>query len=93
MIAEMPNAATAIPTFNKNPNLILFIIKLDIKVEIPTTNPPIILSLYLKLYFAPQLLHPKFKYPFQKAIKTTLDDKGVWHFSHFFMCIVLSGFD
>jgi hypothetical protein len=84
----MANAATAILTFNKNPNLILFIIKLEIKVEIPTTNPPIILSLNMKLYFAPQFLQAKSKYPFQKAIKTTLDDKGVLHFSHF-SCVLI----
>ena len=87
----MPNVAAAILTFNKNPKLILFIIKLEIKVEIPITKPPITLS--LNLYFAPQLAHAKLIYPFQNAIKTTLDDKGVWHFSHFFMCSILMDFD
>ena len=93
MIAETPNVAAAILTFNRNPNLILFIIKLEIKVEIPTTKPPIILSLNMKLYFAPQFVQAKLIYPFQNAIKTILNDKGVWHFSHFFMCSILGDFD
>ncbi len=88
MMAETTIAINPEIKISKNLILIVLIIKQEIKVEIPTTNPPIILSLYLKLYLVWQFAQAKVLYPFQKAIKTILDDKGVLHFSHFFILYI-----
>ncbi len=60
-----------------------FMIKLEKKVEIPMTIPPINLSLKLNSYCVWQFEQEKFLYPFHKDLKIDFEERVVLHFLHF----------